>query len=329
MRQQTTLFKAPWFLLDGHMQTIWPSLFRQITWDAQPERLTFRTEDNDELWADYYPHQEPKALAILCHGLEGHSRRPYILGMARALYGAGMSVLAWNYRSCGGQMNNTAIFYHSGATYDLKAVLSQLPGDKQLPVFLVGFSLGGNLVLRFLGEAQQSVPERVKGAAAISVPLFLADGADQLNRGLSRLYTRNFLKSLRLKIKEKAHHFPGLYRMQQLHKVDSLRAFDEQFTAPIHGFGSADDYYARASAGFVLEQIAKPVLLIQAKNDPFLPQTCFPDPANRLIEKCYPNEGGHVGFMQAGKINSFAEDRVIQFFEKLCITCSNHPVESN
>lgn len=294
----------------------------------QPQEMAIGTPDGDVLWADYYKHPAPRALAVLCHGLEGNSRRPYMLGMSKVLFDAGFSVVAWNYRGCGGRMNQTPLFYHSGATYDLEQVVAQLPGDEDLPVLLVGFSLGGNLVLRYLGEQGEAAPKRIAAAAAISVPLMLADGAEYLMQGLSKVYTRNFLKSLRQKIAQKAPQYPGHYRVEWLPKVQSLRDFDEHFTAPIHGYAGADDYYARASAAFVLEQIARPVLLLQAQNDPFLPPSCFPQPANELIHRLYTPQGGHVGFVQHGKAKSFAEEQVLNFWEKLCITCSNRSDKS-
>jgi hypothetical protein len=136
------------------------------------------------------------------------------------------------------------------------------------------------------------------------------------------------LKSLKQKVAEKATLFPGHYRMHRLGQVRSLREFDEHFTAPIHGYLDAADYYAKASAGFVLEQIARPVLLLQAWNDPFLPMSCFPKPHNALINTCYTPTGGHVGFLQHGKNRTFAEEQVLDFWKKLCITCSNRTHKS-
>lgn len=328
MLQLPSHYAPPLFLPDGHSQTIWPSFFRKVRWEVQPVEMLIPTADGDLLWADYYAHPAAKGMAVLCHGLEGNSRRPYMLGMAKALFEDNFSVLAWNYRGCGGRLNRTPLFYHSGATGDLAQVLAQLPGDGNLPVLLVGFSLGGNLVLRYLGEQGEAAPARIAAAAAISVPLMLADGADFLMQGLSKLYTRNFLKSLRRKIMEKAPLFPGHYRTHLLPHIQSLRHFDEHFTAPIHGYAGADDYYARASAAFVLEAIARPVLLLQAQNDPFLPPSCFPQPANQLVHRVYSLQGGHVGFPQRHKASSFAEDQVLHFWEKLCITCSNRSTES-
>ena len=320
-------FKSPWFLPEGHSQTVWPSFFRTIAVAWEPKEIEFATNDGDVLYADYYEHPNAKAIAVICHGLEGHSRRPYVLGMAKALLEGDFSVVAWNYRGCNGRMNKTPLFYHSGATYDLKSVLKQLPGNPTWPVFLIGFSLGGNLVLKFLGEEGEHAPDRVVGAAVVSVPLMLSDGADHLMKGISKLYTRNFLKSLKQKVADKSAIFPGYYRMQLLDSVKSLREFDEHFTAPIHGYLNADDYYAKASAGFVLEHITRPVLLLQAYNDPFLPASCFPEPKNDLISRYYTQNGGHVGFLQEGTERTFAEVQVLSFWEKLCITCSNPNTE--
>lgn len=315
--QHLTPFNNPWFLRGGHAQTVWPSFFRKVETRIQPKAWQTNTPDDDVLAGDFYEPEDAAAIAVICHGLEGHARRPYVLGMVQALTQAGFAVLAWNYRSCGGTMNKQARFYHSGATDDLQAVINQLPGDANWPVYLVGFSLGGNLVLRYLGEQGSRVSSRIAGAGAISVPLFLADGADHLNQGLSKLYIHNFLKSLEAKIKEKAPLFPGVYRTEMLGQLRSLRDFDEHFTAPIHGYANADDYYARASAGFLLNDICRPVLLLQALNDPFLPHSCFPKSNNRLITNCFVPQGGHCGFVQAGNELSYADISIRDFWKKL------------
>lgn len=315
--QHLNPFYSLWFLRGGHAQTVWPSFFRKVEPNIQPTAWQASTPDGDVLYGDFYEPAGATALAVICHGLEGHARRPYVLGMVQALTQAGLAVLAWNYRSCGGNMNKQARFYHSGATDDLQTVIEKLPGNAAWPVYLVGFSLGGNLVLRYLGEQGSRVNSRIAGAGAISVPLFLADGADHLNRGLSKLYVRNFLKSLEAKIKEKAPHFPGEYRTEMLGQLRSLRDFDEHFTAPIHGYAGADDYYARASSGFLLADIRTPVLLLQALNDPFLPPSCFPRHNNAFITNCFVQQGGHCGFLQQGSELSYADEQLRDFWKKL------------
>ena len=314
---QPKTFESPWFLQGGHLQTVWPSFFRKVVPALEPMPWSVLTPDGDALHGDFYQPTAPKALAVVCHGLEGHARRPYVLGLVRSLTDAGWAVLAWNYRSCGGRMNQQARFYHSGATDDLHTVLQQLPGKADWPVYLAGFSLGGNLVLRYMAEQGPHLSNRITAAAAVSVPMFLSDGADYLNRGLSKWYTRNFLKSLEDKIKQKAPLFPKAYRTQQLGRLRSLRDFDEHFTAPIHGYAGADDYYARASSGFVLDDICRPVLLLQALNDPFLPPSCYPKPRNPFITNCFTPEGGHCGFVQKGRLLSFADEQVRDFWDKL------------
>lgn len=286
-----------------------------------PMRGSLPTPDGDDLYFDWYVPPQAKALAVLCHGLEGHSRRQYMLGMANALFARSFEVFAWNYRSCGGQMNKQLRFYHSGATDDLATVLSYIQARSSLPIVLVGFSLGGNLALRYLGELGQQLSSRLKAAAAISVPMDLAAGADYLARPAAQWYTRHFLKSLRQKVMLKANSFPQQINLAQLNKLRTLRDFDEHYTGPLHGYAGADDYYARASSLFVLQNIQRPVLLLQAKNDPFLPKSCFPKSANPMIKSCFTPEGGHVGFLQAGSSQSFAEQQVADFFDKLCITC--------
>lgn len=310
-------FQNPWFLRGGHAQTIWPSFFRKVLPKVQSQAWSASTPDGDTLFGDFYLPQQAQGMAVVCHGLEGHARRPYVLGMVKALTEAGLAVLAWNYRSCGGVLNEQARFYHSGATDDLDIVLNQLPGSAAWPVYLVGFSLGGNLVLRYLAEQATYGSHRIVGGAAISVPMFLAEGADYLNRGISQMYTRNFIRSLEDKVRRKAPLFPTAYRTEKLGKLRSLRAFDEHFTAPIHGYANADDYYARASAGFVLHQIKVPVMILQALNDPFLPPSCFKVAENDFISTYFTPEGGHCGFVQQSKELSFADELVRDFWKKL------------
>jgi uncharacterized protein len=314
-------FPSPFYLPGGQLQTIWPALCRQVAPLRQPISALLPTPDGDELSYDYYDVPNARAIVILCHGLEGNNRRQYMLGMANALIEQSYAVFSWNYRSCGGRMNHQLRFYHSGATDDLAVVIAHLVSKSSLPIYLVGFSLGGNLVLRWLGEQATAVPEQFKAAAAISVPMDLAAGSDFLARPAAMWYTRHFLKRLKRKIQQKASMFPGHINTAPLQTLKSLRDFDEHYTAPLHGFADANDYYARASSLFVLEEIRRPVLLIQAANDPFLPPSCYPTPSNRLIHSCFSLQGGHVGFMQSGSSISFPEQQVPEFFNQLCITC--------
>jgi predicted alpha/beta-fold hydrolase len=316
--QTPALLPSRW-LAGGHLQTIWPSYFRVVKLRVQAETYFIPTPDADELECDWYPTEGSKGVVVVCHGLEGHSRRPYMLGMVAQCTRLGYDVLAWNYRSCGQRLNKQARFYHSGATDDLQTVLDHVTGISSLPIYLVGFSLGGNLVLRWLGERPATAYGRVQGAVAISAVIDLQAGSDYLARPAAALYSRNFLKSLKAKVAAKAIFFPQAYRTDLLPSVRSLRAFDEYFTAPIHGFAGADDYYARASSLAVLEQIQCPVLLLQAQNDPFLPPSCYPTPLNRRVQVEVSPFGGHVGFSLRQRTESYAELRALDFINNCAL----------
>jgi predicted alpha/beta-fold hydrolase len=317
MEVSTTQFRAPWWLPGGHAQTIWPSFFRKIAVEALPQSGTVPTPDGDFLAFDHYDLPEAKGLVVLCHGLEGHARRPYMLGMVAQLRQAGYAVLAWNYRSCGGPLNQTPIFYHSGATYDLQTMVEFAMNSQKQPLYLVGFSMGGNLILRWLGEQGTKLSPRIRAAVAISVPIDLAGSADQLQRGFNRVYAFNFLKSLKEKVRQKAKVYPQHFNLKRLELVGSLRDFDEYFTAPLHGFVDASDYYARASSLPVLTQIARPALLLQAQNDPFLSPSCLPNASFEQLIVEQTRFGGHVGFGWQGHRQSYAEARTLSFIASL------------
>jgi predicted alpha/beta-fold hydrolase len=310
-------FEPPVWLVGGHLQTIWPSFFRKVLLNHVPRTGWLTTPDADELAYDHYSVSGAKGLAVLCHGLEGHARRPYMLGMAAALLEAGYDVLAWSYRGCGERLNKQPIFYHSGATYDLETVVAFAQELSPLPIYLVGFSLGGNLVMRWLGEQGQRLPAAVRAAVAISVPLDLAAGSDYLTRPAAKAYTLNFLKSLKAKVAAKAERFPEHFQLDLLPKTKNLRQFDEYFTAPLHGYQDANDYYDRASSLFVLEQITVPTLLLQAANDPFLPPSCYPQGPYPQLKLEITPAGGHVGFTVKGQVQSHAEQRVVRFLNTL------------
>lgn len=312
------LLPSRW-LTGGHLQTIWPSYFRVVELRVQAETYFIPTPDLDELECDWYQTEGNKGVVVVCHGLEGYSRRPYMLGMVEQCTRQGYDVLAWNYRSCGQRLNKQARFYHSGATDDLQTVLDHVMSKSPLPIYLVGFSLGGNLVLRWLGERPATAYGRVQAAVAISAVIDLRAGSDYLARPAAALYSRNFLKSLKAKVAAKAKFFPQAYRTDLLPSVRSLRAFDEYFTAPIHGFAGADDYYARASSAAVLEQIQRPALLLQAQNDPFLPPSCYPNPLNPLLEVEVSAFGGHVGFSLRRRPESYAELRALDFINNCAL----------
>jgi predicted alpha/beta-fold hydrolase len=300
-------------LFNGHLETIYPALFRQVIL-AQPDKEQLETFDEDFLELDWHRRGNAKLL-ILSHGLEGNSSKGYILGMAKEALNKGFDVLAWNYRGCGDQLNRKAIFYHSGATYDLHAVVNRAAPDYE-ELYLGGFSLGGNLTLKYLGEGRELLP-KIKRAVAISVPLDLGGSCDKISNAAMGLYTKRFLTSLRKKIERKASIFPKEFSLEKFNQIHSLRDFDNLFTGPLHGFSDAEDYYQSNSALQFLPTIPIPTLILNAQNDPFLSETCFPFQLAADLEQVYcefPKHGGHVGFSVFGKEKSYySEIRAVEF----------------
>ncbi len=309
-------YQRPSFLINSHFETIYPAFFRKVKDAPAFQREKIDTPDGDFLEVDW-AKQKSKRLVILQHGLEGSSDRPYILGMAKVFFNAGFDVCAWNFRGCGGSMNRLPIFYHSGATYDLDLIVSHALGMYE-DITLLGFSLGGNLTLKYMGEKDRD--PKVKRAIAISVPLDLSSSSDNLGTSKCFLYEKRFLKNLLKKVQTKDSQMPSKINMKHFGQVKSLRDFDEYFTAPIHGFEGANDYYTKNSSRFFLEGINKPTLIINAQNDPMLSPVCF-DPKvaanNPNIEFLLPKHGGHVGFAQFDK-NGFywSEKMALDFAQR-------------
>lgn len=313
-------YQPPRYLFNGHVQTIVPSLWRSVP-EVAYQRERIELDDGDFLdldWSRLPAGQLSSGLAIVSHGLEGSSGRAYVRGMVRALNRAGLDALAWNYRSCGGEMNRLLRSYHLGDTGDLALVLRHAlaPGRYQR-VYLTGFSAGGNVTLKYLGEAPAQVPAEVQRAAVFSVPTDLRASSMHIARPQNQVYLRRFLRTLRQKIREKAALLPGEVDLTGLDELRDFPQFDDRYTAPMHGFASADAYYAFASSGQYLAGIAVPTLLVNAENDPFLPPSCFPREvaaASKFVYLETPPEGGHVGFGEGPPDGEYySERRAVEF----------------
>lgn len=307
-------YRAPLGVLrSGHVQTVWPALFRRVRGVAYTrERLEL--PDGDFVDLDWLRRGQAR-VAVVSHGLEGDAHRPYVRGMARALFEAGWDVLAWNFRGCSGPPNRLARFYHSGATDDLDAVVQHALGQGYRRLALVGFSLGGNLTLKYVGERGEALDPRVGAALACSVPVDLAAGAAHMARPAARLYMRRFLRALQAKLQAKQHLYPAVLDTAGFEALRTFAQFDGRYTAPLHGFRDAADYWARASSGPLLPAIARPTLLLNAADDPFLPPSCFPVEMARThphLALEVPRHGGHVGFVLAGR-TYYAERRAVAF----------------
>ncbi|HEY0656147.1 MAG TPA: alpha/beta fold hydrolase [Chryseosolibacter sp.] len=311
--QQHNPYVPPRFLFSPHLETIFPSLIRRVS--LRPYvRERINTPDDDFLDLDWLTNQS-KNLVIISHGLEGNSTRAYVKGMAKVFFTNGYDALAWNYRGCSEEMNRQLRFYHSGATDDLNTVIDYAIDRKGYEnIFLVGFSLGGNITLKFLGEKQPR-PE-VKKGVAISVPLDLKTSCEKISQPGNWIYSRRFLKSLKAKVIAKAGLLKGL-DIRGIHQIRTLKEFDDRYTAPLHGFTDALDYYKRCSSLYFLHSINTPTLIVNTANDPFLSKQCFP---TELIQN-HPFitmeillRGGHVGFTQFNKNGLYwSEQRAFDF----------------
>lgn len=309
----------PAYLLNGHLQTIYPALFRKVR-NVQYQRERISTPDQDFLDLDWSCVDADK-LIIISHGMEGDSQRPYVKGMVAAFNQRGYDALAWNYRGCSGEMNKTLRFYHSGATDDLEWVIQHaVKKQTYTKIVLIGFSLGGNLTLKYLGEQGQQVPSIIQQAITFSVPVDLYSCSLQIEKPINYVYKQRFLKSLKLKVRTKAGQMPDQLIIKDLEKVRSIFAFDDQYTAPIHGFTDAHDYYKQNSAIHYLESIRIPTLIVNARNDSFLSASCYPD-EHKLYNKNlfleFPLQGGHCGFKSRMLTFSsyWSEHRAIEFVE--------------
>ena len=319
-------YTPAWWVPGAHLQTIWGRLFRRIpSVPLRTERWTTPDDDAIEvhrLDAPTGAGAVPPRLVLL-HGLEGSIRSNYLQGtlaLARALGWAADVII---FRGCGGMMNRQRRLYHSGETSDLEFVVDRLVGENHdQPLVLAGFSLGGNVLLKWLGERGALLPDQVRAAAVVSVPYDLERGARHMERGVSRVYSRLFLRTLKRKARAKLECFPGAFDAGALERAGTLYDFDNAVTAPLHGFANAHDYYGQSSSLQYLAAVCVPTLLLSARNDPFLPdavlrRVMLEARNNALLEPEIWSRGGHVGFVSGRtpfNTRYYAEERVVEFF---------------
>lgn len=304
-------------LFNGHLETVIPSMFRKIKGVTYTrERITL--DDGDFLDLDWLKGDHRK-LVIISHGLEGSSERHYVKGMARYFHQYGWDALGWNCRSCSGEMNRAARLYHHAATDDLAVVVEHAQRQGYTQMALVGFSMGGSLTLKYLGEQGRHLHPTIQAAAVFSVPCHLAASAAALDAPNMAFYRKRFLKKLGIKIQLKSLQYPDLVRYDGFENIQFFREFDERYTAPLHGFLSASDFYERASAMHYLPDIGIPTLVVNALNDPFLPEACHPRMIAKNHQHLYletPARGGHVGFSFFKREENWMEYRALEFISQ-------------
>ncbi|HEY4541993.1 MAG TPA: alpha/beta fold hydrolase [Noviherbaspirillum sp.] len=303
---------APRWLPGGHLQTILPAtvlgkpavVYRRERWD---------TPDGDFIDVDFVDGAADKPLLVLFHGLEGSSGSHYARGLMAHLSALGWSGAVPHFRGCSGELNRAPRFYHSGDAQEVDWIVRRLAARANgRKLYATGVSLGGNALLRWLGESQQQAGF-VDAACAISAPLDLAAGGAALSRGINMIYTRHFLQTLKPKCLQKLAQHPGLFDREAMLRSRNLYEFDNAVTAPLHGYRDTDDYWHRASARYVLPDITVPTLVLNAQNDPFLPGQHLPRHASPRVTLDYPRHGGHVGFV--GGRQGWLAPRIVHFLE--------------
>lgn len=289
---------APRWLPGGNLQTIYPSTFI-----AKPpvrfRRERWNTPDDDFIDVDFVDGRPGQPLVVLFHGLEGSSDSHYCRALMAAVAARGWTGVVPHFRGCSGEINLAPRFYHSGDSGELDWILRRLVTHRAAigagKFYATGVSLGANALLRWLGESQHQA-EFVDAACAVSAPLDLAGGGAALAHGFNRIYSHVFLRTMRPKCLVKLDQFPGLFSRDALLQARDLYTFDNIVTAPLHGYRDTEDYWDRASAKHILHDITVPTLVLNAKNDPFLPPQYLPASAAACVKLEYPDEGGHVGF---------------------------------
>ena len=313
-------YKPVWYLFNRHLETIVPNKTRKVT-GIDYTRTRLELSDGDFLDLDWLREdRSQRKLAIISHGLEGNSMRVYCRGMAKFFFARGWDALAWNCRSCSGELNRLARFYHHGDTADLGFVIDEAIRLGYKEIILIGFSMGGSFSLKYVGEKGNDIPEEVKGCIAFSVPCDLAAGAKAVDGPGNGIYRRRFIAKLREKILEKSRKFPDVIDTSKLHSIKTLDEFNNTYTTSLHGFRDANDFYNKSSCLHYLSGIRVPSLLVNAANDPMLTPECFP---REIAEKSQhfflevPARGGHVGFALNGREENWMEMRAWEFVREI------------
>lgn len=316
-------FEPPPFLTNAHAQTVGARYIRRI---AVPRTMLERwtTPDADFLRVHTIEGERDKPIALLSHGLEGCIESTYMIGTIQELQKLGWNIVAFEHRSCGGEMNRAQRMYHSGETTDLAFVVQRLseryPGK---PIYIAGFSLGANQIAKWFGESGDELPEHVRAAAIVSAPFDLVESQRFLDSGIRRLYVLHFLRYLIPKAIEKDRMYPGILDIERIKRTRRFVEFDTLATARLHGFEDAHDYYTRVACGQFLHRIRRPAMILSSADDPFNPGHTIPrdvlDTNPHLIPQI-TDHGGHVGFIRRGqgrRVGYWAEEQIARFFRAM------------
>jgi predicted alpha/beta-fold hydrolase len=296
-------FKTPWWLPDGHSQTIWSAKVALPTTETVSwARSTWSTPDGDVIQVDSRFFDQTAPIVVLFHGLEGGSESHYAQAFAQVCHEQGWNIVLPHFRGCGGPMNLAPRAYHSGDFQEidwmLKRVRALHPGRTLMGV---GISLGGNALMKWVAETGKEAKDTIAAAVAVSSPLDLVAAGKAIDQGVNKwLYARMFLSTMREKAQRKWDQYPGLFDLKKAMSATTLEAFDDAFTAPLHGFKGVNDYWKKASAKPVIKQVRIPTLLMNAVNDPFVPARSLPmqEEVGSMTTVWRPHNGGHVGFVE-------------------------------
>lgn len=312
-------FKPAWWLLNPHLQTLWPVFCRRPVKGMPMQKERFELPDGDFIDLVWVGKEKQGPLIILLHGLEGSVQSPYAQGMLQAIHQRGWRGVLMHFRGCSGEPNRTVRSYHSGETQDLGLIVAALhEREPDTLLAAVGFSLGGNVLLKWLGETADHNP--LAAAAAVSVPFELHKSANRMQQGFSRLYQRHFLQCLHKRLSHQFQVYPASFQMPALNELKSMWEFDDKITAPLHGFSSVHEYYSISSSRQYLNKIQVPTLIVHSKDDPFMSPDCIPEQheLSGAIQLEVTERGGHVGFVTGsmpGRERYWLDERIPSFFE--------------
>lgn len=317
---QQSDYRPPLFFKNPHIQSVFPQIFRKIE-GVSYIRERIKTPDDDFIDLDWSSVKSSRCV-ILAHGLEGTTMRPYMLGMVNAFHKKGWDTVSMSFRGCSGEPNRFLRSYHHGVSDDLATVVDHVAGRSYAKIAVVGFSLGGNVLLKYLGERNLEKPQSLCGGVAISAPCDLRSCAAKMDHKSRAFYTKHFLRMLHDKLVEKKKLFPDLVNDDRYETISTFREYDNRYTAPFHGFSDSSDYYAKAASLPFLASITTPTLLLNAQDDPFLTPECSPESIASNSTSLFletPENGGHVGFIAFNKGGEYwHETRSVSFLEDIC-----------